>query len=773
MPQRHTPNGRDSLTRPKANRLGLETLEDRTLLSASPPLLDLSSLFVTSSYAQDHILVRFEPGQAAAPLAGTTLGHALAGLSGLYKVQLGSGMSVTQAIVAYRHDPRVQLAEPDYRLGTSALPDDPRLADQWAVRNTGQDGGKAGADLDLADAWKVTTGSTRMVVSVMDTGIDYTHPDLYQNVWLNQAEIPASRLRNLRDVDGDGLITFRDLNNPVNIGPGKITDLNGNGYIDAGDVLAPMVKDAWGRDTGRGGWADGISEDGDTAHIDDLVGWNFVNNTNDPMDDFGHGTHVAGIIGATGNNGVGVTGINWNVQLMPIKFMNATGAGTISDFIEGLNYAVAHGARISNNSWTGATFSTSLLDAIQAAQAKGHIFVAAAGNYGGNNDNSPEYPAGFKLDNVVSVTATDRNDKLASFSNYGANSVTLAAPGVDILSTTLGGGYGFNSGTSMATPQVTGVMALVWSAHPSWTYSQVIRQVTSTVDKVPALAGKTITGGRLNAGAALGGGQEATPASTPPRITAAVPGGPSANTLSKVRVTFDRAMALSTFQKAAVHLVGPGGRVIAIAGVKVVAGSGDRTFEVTFAAQTAAGTYTMRIGPEVMDLRWVKMAIWTGTFRINQTAPAPKPPPAPAPVMTRTYTSTVRANVRPLGQAVSLLTISDNITIADLNVKVNVTHPRLSDLVIHLESPTGMDIVLFNRMGGPTANLVNTVFDDQAKLSIAVGRAPFTGSFQPAVPLATFFGQSAKGTWKLWVEDRGGQNSGTLTSWSLIVRPKV
>ncbi len=764
MPQRHTPPGRLALTRPQPQRLGLEKLEDRTLLSTAGPVIDLSSLAVTSAYDQDHILVRFQPGQATVPLAGTTLGQAVEGATRLYKVQLNPGMSVTQAVTMYRHDPRVQLAEPDYHLRTGSVSavrsSDPRLSDQWALSNTGQDGGTAGADIDATKAWAVTTGSSRMVVSVMDTGIDYDHPDLYKNIWINQAEIPASIRARLTDVDGDGLITFYDLNNPVNQGPGKVTDHGHKGYIDADDILMPVSE---------GGWADGKDTSGD-GYVDDLVGWNFVNNTNRPADDFGHGTQVAGVIGAMGNNGVGVSGIDWKVQLMPIKFMNSSGSGSISDFIEGLNYAVAHGAKISNNSWTGATYSTPLLEAIQSARAGGTIFVAAAGNFDGNNDTSPVYPAGFQVDNVVSVAATDRNDRLAGFSNYGARSVDLAAPGVDVLTTTMGGGYGYNSGTSLATPQVAGVLALVWSAHSNWTYSQVIRQVTSTVDKVPALAGKTITAGRVNAGAALGGGEVATPATTPPRVVSAVSVG-AATALSRVRVTFDRAISPSSFQKADVRLTNPKGQVITIWGVTVVARSGDRTFDITFPKQTLAGSYAMRIGPDVRDLRGVKMTAWAGTFKVAATTP--RPTPTPRPVTTRTYTSSVRATVTPRGRAVSQLTVPDNLTIADLNVRISLTHPRLSDLVIHLQAPNGMDLVLLNRMGGQMKNLTNTTFDDQAATMFLLGQAPYTGSYQPAVPLSNFNGQSAKGTWKLWVEDQGGQNTGTLLSWSLVVRPRA
>jgi hypothetical protein len=515
-----------------------------------------------------------------------------------------------------------------------------------------------------------------------------------------------------------------------------------------------MSKDASGRDTGYGGWADRVSNDGD-RFLDDLIGWNFVTNTNNPMDDYGHGTHVAGSIGAVGNNWQGVCGVAWNVQLMAVKFLDGSGNGSIDKYIAALRYAVAKGAKVSNNSWTGASYSSDLVTALNEARAAGHIFVAAAGNQGSNNDAQAVYPAGFQIDNIVSVAATDRYDNLAGFSNYGAQSVTLAAPGVDILSTTRGNTYGSNSGTSMATPHVVGTLALVWSIRPTWTYRQVITQVVSTVDRLPSLTGKVSSSGRVNAARAVGVVQAQ---STPPRITSAVPSGPAAHTLSKVRVTFDRAIALSSFSRYDVLLTGPSGQAIYIWDVRVVAGSGDRTFDITFATQTAAGAYNLRIGPEVTDLTGTRMSIYTNTFRLN--------PPL-------TYTSWTRVTVPRWGRGVPLLTINQDVRISDLNVKLNITHPRVSDLYILLQAPDGTTIVLFNRHGGPTANLINTVFDDSATRHIGLGIGPFTGSYQPVVALSNFNNKSARGTWKLWVMDRGGSSTGTINNWSLIVTPRV
>ncbi len=274
---------------------------------------------------------------------------------------------------------------------------------------------------------------------MIDTGVDYNHVDLVDNIWVNPDEI-----------DGDGI------------------DNDGNGYID------------------------------------DYYGWDWSNNDNNPMDDHSHGTHVAGTIGAVGDNGLGVVGVNWDVQIMSLKVMSASGNGYLSDAAKALDYAVSKGAVVSNHSYSGTGFSTTLYNSIVNAQANDHIVVAAASNNGTNNDVSPRYPAYYEVDNVITVAATDRNDNLASWSNYGVNTVELAAPGVSIRSTTPNNGYGYKSGTSMATPHVAGAVALVHSAYPNWDYAQLRDAILDNVDPIASVATKTITGGRLNVANVLG-----------------------------------------------------------------------------------------------------------------------------------------------------------------------------------------------------------------------------------------------------------------------------
>lgn len=242
----------------------------------------------------------------------------------------------------------------------------------------------------------------------------------------------------------------------------------------------------------------GIDDD-NNGYVDDVRGWDFVNNDNDPFDDNDHGTHVSGTIAAVGNNGIGVTGVNWSARIMPLKFLSARGSGSTADAISALDYAVMMGARISNNSWGGGAFSQALYDAIAAAQVAGHLFVAAAGNDGVDTDVTPSYPASYDLDNIVSVAATDANDALAGFSNFGAVTVDLGAPGVSILSTTPTNTYSSFSGTSMATPHVAGTAALLLAADPTLDLVALKAALLDSVDAVAALAGLTVSGGRLNA----------------------------------------------------------------------------------------------------------------------------------------------------------------------------------------------------------------------------------------------------------------------------------
>jgi thermitase len=328
-----------------------------------------------------------------------------------------------------------------YRTRSNVMPNDPQFVDQWALNNNGQDGGRARADIDALKAWETTKGSDDVVVAVLDSGVDFTHVDLKGNMWFRPEGLPQ------------------------------------------------FVDDQMGA-------------------YNDLNGYNGTDKIADPMDDNGHGTHCAGIIGAEGDNGEGIAGVNWKVKIMPLKFLGRVGFGSTSDAIEAINYAIDRkkngvNVRIISASWGSNSRSKALEDTIRAAGEAGILFIAAAGNDGSDNDRRAHYPSNYNLPNVISVAALDRNDSLASFSNYGIKTVHVAAPGKDILSTWLNDGYREASGTSMATPYVSGVAALIVAAHPDISMAKLRQRILSSVDKIDSLSGKVQAGGRINAAKAL------------------------------------------------------------------------------------------------------------------------------------------------------------------------------------------------------------------------------------------------------------------------------
>jgi hypothetical protein len=361
----------------------------------------------------------------------------------------------------------------------AVFPNDPQFAQQWPLHNTGQTGGTFDADIDMPEAWTVTTGSMATVVAVLDSGVDYTHPDLYLNIWLNESEIPNNIATSLVDSDGDALFTFRDLNAPANAA--HVTDVNGNGYIDGGDLL---------NDTR---WENGLDEDGN-GKVDDLIGWDTHDNDNDPIPapGEGHGTPQALRIGAIANNGVGSAGINWFVRIMPVCVNLNDATRNNANVAAGLDYAVAEGASISNNRRTNPEniFTQEMYDAMERARLAGHLCIAPAGNYGQDMDANPFYPGAYDLDNVLVIAALDSSDALSSISNWGLNNVDVAASSI-------------SGTTSEATSNATGLAALIKSLHPEWNYAQIKDRMMTTVDPLASLAGKNVTGGRLNAAQAL------------------------------------------------------------------------------------------------------------------------------------------------------------------------------------------------------------------------------------------------------------------------------
>jgi subtilisin family serine protease len=408
---------------------------------------------------------------------------------GAEHVKLPKGMTVEEAMEIYRDDPDVEYAEPNYYRHATATPDDTFFDELWGLHNTGQvvsgSSGTPDADIDAPGAWDTQKGSSSVVVAVLDTGVDWDHEDLSDNMWTNSDE-------GIGDANGDGF-------------PGvQGVDDDGDGLVD---------EDFQGREPGDLGYTNDLKDDDDeNGYIDDIRGWDFVNeNDNNPDDDNDssyHGTHVSGTIGAKGNNEKGITGVNWSVSIMPLKILGVNGTGSVANEIEAIDFAIANGAKIINASFSGDDYSEAEYDAIERARDAGVLFVAAAGNGGDENvgpgwDNDvagqEQYPASYDVTNIVAVAATDQNDALAGFSNYGATSVDVTAPGVDIYSTKADNEYQLLDGTSMATPHVSGLAALILAENGAFTYSQVKDRILNGVDVKTALSGKVLMAGRINA----------------------------------------------------------------------------------------------------------------------------------------------------------------------------------------------------------------------------------------------------------------------------------
>jgi subtilisin family serine protease len=375
----------------------------------------------------------------------------------MLRLKLPAGIDVFEAVAAMKDDSRVAYAEPNEiitldevattppeqggreQAGENGEPNDldPKL---WGLKNTGQTGGKSGADVSAVDAWKVTTGDgsdNGPLIAIIDTGIDYNHPDLAANIWTNPGEIA-----------GDGI------------------DNDNNGVID------------------------------------DIHGYYPGANSGDPMDGHSHGTHCAGTIAAVGNNGEGVTGVMQNARLMAVKIFSDSGSTTAADIVKGINYTTRMGADITSNSWGGGGRSEAIRDAFASNDA---LHIIAAGNSNYDNDKRDNFPSNYDLDNIVAVAATNHNDERASFSQWGATKVDVAAPGRNIWSTVpiSKGSYGNKSGTSMATPHVSGGAGLIMSAYPEASNAEVKARLIHGSDKIAALHDISVSDGRVNFAASV------------------------------------------------------------------------------------------------------------------------------------------------------------------------------------------------------------------------------------------------------------------------------
>ncbi len=416
----------------------------------------LITVFATQAYAAKHT-AEAVPGEYVVRLKKNVNKLSMSSLSQQLRVSIKSTIPALNIIVVKKpvfetthsaikslaSNELVEVVEPNFIYRINKTPNDPLLGQLWGLKNIGQldsEGGVGltGVDIDVEKAWDIQTGSKKVLVAVIDTGIDFNHPDLIDNLWTNEAE-------------AKGTAGIDDDNNGV---------------------------------------------------VDDIHGYNAITNSGNASDDQGHGSHCAGTIGAKGNDEKGIVGVAWDVELMAVKFLDANGSGTLEDAIKAIDYATRMGAKVLSNSWGGGEFSQTLFDVIDASNKAGTIFIAAAGNSASNNDQMPAYPASFEVENILAVAAINNKGEMADFSNYGKRSVHLGAPGVNIYSST-GGAYDSWSGTSMATPHVSGVAALIWANEPLLTALEVKQRLMQTARPIMGLRNKTRTGGLLNAYNAL------------------------------------------------------------------------------------------------------------------------------------------------------------------------------------------------------------------------------------------------------------------------------
>ncbi|GAA6171455.1 S8 family serine peptidase [Colwellia sp. KU-HH00111] len=568
-----------------------------------------------------------------------------------------------KALEKLNQHPAVLYAEPDYLLKASVMPDDSRFDELWGMHNTGQTGGTDDADIDAPEAWEISTGSSDVVVGVIDTGVDHSHTDLTDNAWVNPGEIA-----------GDGI------------------DNDGNGYID------------------------------------DVYGINAITGVGDPMDDNGHGTHVSGTIGGTGNNAQGVAGVNHDVSIVGCKFLDAAGSGATSDALECMDYMVALknsgiNLRVLNNSWGGGGSSQAMIDAINASEAADILFVAAAGNDAVDNDVSPHFPSSYEHDSVLSVASTTHTDSMSGFSQWGLTSVDMGAPGSAILSTVPGGGYSSFSGTSMATPHVAGAAALVLSVNPELSVVELKELLMNSGDDNTELNGKTVSGKRLNIHTAL---IDADP--TPGFGFSVSPGSIMLTAGETATYNFD-VSAIADWNGDVDLTVTDSLGSAALSASTVTPGT-SFILTVPTVADTAWGDYQFTVtgtSGEIVKSKTVSLYVnpqGLNDFTYNNTTPAAIPDNDPSGV-----TSTI--------------TIADALTVFGSSTFVDITHTYIGDLIVKLTSPAGTTAVLHNQAGGSA--------DDIAQ----------------SFPSSAFNGESTLGDWTLSIEDTYAADTGNLNNWSI------
>lgn len=647
-------------------------------LAVATALVSAGAVANTNKGTEDSILVMFKPGvskqerqqlitQQGASLRqldaqGRDMKMRYVADGRIVKVNVPKGVDRDHLIKKLAANPAVEVAEPDYPVKALATPDDPSFGELWGLHNTGQSGGTAGADIKAVDAWDISTGSHDIIIGVIDTGMDYNHPDLIDNRWVNPGSLPGS-----------------------------------------------------------------------------TYGYSTLNAEQDPMDSDSHGTHVAGTIGASGNNGTGVVGVNWNVTLLPCQFLGPTG-GSTAGAIECINYftdlKLNHGVDIkaTNNSWGGGGFSETLRAAIQSGGDAGILFIAAAGNDGVDADSTPMYPAAYDLDVIVSVASTDRNDNLSVFtsgaSNYGLTSVDLGAPGSAILSTIPGGGYASYSGTSMASPHVAGAAALLWSVNPDITPAEMKTILMDSGDSLAALEGKTVSGKRVNLVNAM---VEADP--TPSFKLTLTPRTQQITAGDAAQFTLDIGNIADWMGDVALSVdVQPALDGVSLSATTAQPGQ-TLTLDVVTSAETARGSYQFTItGTDTASGELVKS--------VNASLSV-----LPQGLQDYPYSNTTPVDIPDnIADGIeSVITVPQAGNVFGTDVGVNITHTWRGDLIVKLRSPEGTEHTLHNRTGGSEDDLIQ--------------------NWQ----LDSFNGESMQGDWTLMVSDNAGLDTGMLNSWDLTL----
>ncbi|ARI80598.1 S8 family serine peptidase [Microcystis aeruginosa] len=697
-------------------------------------------------YAPNQLIVKFKKGIASAQVAqfrslfGAVSTQTIK-LTGAQVWKLSGSLSVEKILAQYRSNPIFEYIEPDYILRKGTI----------TPRATFPN------DPSFNQLW-----------GLHNTGQSGGTPD---------ADIDAPEAWDIQTGDPNLVIGVIDTGVDYNH-----QDLVGNIWTNPGEIAG-----------------DGIDNDGN-GYVDDIRGWDFAYNDNNPSDVDGHGTHVSGTIAGKGNNGVGVTGVAWNAKIMPLKFLDDTGSGTLSNAILAINYATAKGVKLTNNSWGGGGFSQALYDAINAAGQAGALFIAAAGNSGQNADINPMYPAAYNLPNIISVASTTRTDALSSFSNYGLNSVDLGAPGSDIYSLAPGGGYATLSGTSMASPHVAGAAALLWSQNPTWTAQQVKNTLMNTGDSIAALAGRTVSGKRLNVFNALA-------AANLPSVTVSVsPATVQEDGVTNLVYTFTRTnLNLSSpltvnFGASGIANAAPVGSDPAdynvLTGSAVTFNPTTKLGTVTFAA--GATTATVEVDPiadTIAEIANETVALTvnsgtgyiggspgtaTGTIVSEETLPIfsnPNPITIPNIGSSTPYPSTI--NVSGLSGNINSLKVT----------LTNLSHTYPDDIDVLLVGPTGTKALLMSDVGGSDdVNNITLTFDPTATSSLPDSGLITSGSYKatdfetgdifnspaPGGPYGTDFsvfnGINPNGTWSLYVVDDAGGDVGTIAGgWSLNI----